>query len=107
MRRLRGRHQAGHDEARAKQRHVEALAVERHQHRGAGDALADAFEHRGLLAEGPDEKLLEDERRPGAHALATIPPREPHQERDRPGASGEPRGLGVEKERARGIAPGE
>ena len=95
VRRLGRRRHAGHDEARAQERHVEALAVERHQHRRRGDPRAHALEHRSLLAERPDQELLEDERSrrptrrgPTRKATVPVPPA-------RPGR------LRVEKERAR------
>ena len=86
-----------HDEARAEQRHIEALAVERHQHRSDRDPRANPLEHRSLLAQRADEDLLQDEGR-------ALPPREAHEEGDGPRSAGKTGGLGVEKERGRRVA---
>jgi hypothetical protein len=101
MRRLVRERRAPHDEARAQDREIEALAVERHQHRRLLDALGDAREDGRLFTELAHEELLAHE------ADVLIPEREADQERDgaRPGP--EAGGLGVEVERTREIACGE
>ncbi len=61
VRRLDRLREAVHHVARAQQRHVEGLAVVGDDHRRLGDALGEQIEDRGLFAEAPQERLLEDE----------------------------------------------
>jgi hypothetical protein len=105
VRRL-GRHRhAVHHEARPKHRHVEALAVERHEHRRRRDPLRDARKHRRLFTEPPNEELLDDEAG-WASFRAGIEPRQPDEERHRTGAGPQAGRLGIEVERARRLARG-
>src|SRR5271157_5644157 len=101
MGRLVGWTRARQDESGSQERHVEALAIERYEHRSLFDALANAFEHRQLFAQLPNEKLLKDER------SVRIPPRQPHEKGDGSRATCEPSGFGVEKENATNRALGE
>jgi len=103
MGRLGRRRRPRHHEARAKQGHVEALAVERHEHRCRLDAFAQALEHRRFLAERPHEQLFEDQR----GLAAAVPKRQPDEERDGARAPGEPRRLRVQKERPSRVARGQ
>src|SRR5690606_10056069 len=94
-----GRH-AAHDGARAEERDVEGLTVEGDEHRGLLDALRKPRDDGGLLAHAAEEELLRDE-------VPVFEEGEADEEGHGARAAGEARGLGVEVERAAGIAGGE
>jgi hypothetical protein len=94
MGRLLHRRQTCHDQPGAEQWDVEALSVERDEHRGLIHALPNALEHGRLFTQLANEKLLQNER------SIRVPPRKAHQEGDGACASREPRRFGVEKKGA-------
>src|SRR5262249_43453717 len=96
---------ASHHESRPQDRQIEALAVERHEHRRCPDAFGDPREDGGLFSEAPNEELLDDE---GRWTFPTaFEPSEPDEKGDRTGARAEAGRLRVEIEGARWIARSE